>query len=202
MNNYTVSTRVYKYNPIGLLLLGSYIICLGVFIFHLLSLSQTQILICLSIFFIVPMYVRYGNNRNVRLMIWDERKLIFSSGAIDFGEDHFPINELETAAIFLDSFDGFEFRGLRMAGTGANRGGGLLVDRKTDGDNNKISFRHEGQVEDFSFYLANYEQFSTFQAVLRDWSAAGVNVVLKQTYDDDFIRSEMTYYNTSAGNKE
>jgi hypothetical protein len=199
MNDNTVSTRVYKYNPNGLVLLGVYIICLGVAIFHLISMSTTQILIYGSIFLAIPMYVQYGNSRKIRLMIWDERKLIFSSGSIDFGEDHYPINELEAAAVFLDSFDGFEFRGLKTPGM--RDGGRLLVYRKADGDNNKISFRHEGQVEDFSFYLANYNQFVMFQAILQDWSAAGVNVVLQQTYDDDFIRSEMAYYNTSAGNE-
>jgi hypothetical protein len=78
------------------------------------------------------------------------------------------------------------------------RTGTLLVDRMADGDNNKISFRHNGEVEDFTFYLANYEQFAIFQAVMYDWSAAGVNVVLKQIYDEDYIRSEMAYYNTPS----
>ncbi len=200
MNNYTVSTLVYKYNPNGFWLLGVYIICLFVFIFHLLSLSMTQILVYGCVFLAVPLYVQYGNNRKIRLMVWDERKLIFSSGAIDFGEDHYPVNEMETAAVFLDSFDRFEFRGLRSAGTGAGMGGGLLVDRKADGDNNKISFRHQGQVEDFTFYLANYEQYAMFQAVIQDWSAAGVNVVLKQTYDDDFMKAEMAHYNKGPEN--
>jgi hypothetical protein len=199
MSNHTVSTRVYKYNPNGFWLLSIYIVCLFVFIFHLLSLSTTQILVYGSIFLAVPLYVQYGNSRKIRLMVWDEKKLIFSSDSIDFGEAHYPVSEIETAAIFLDSFDGFEFRGLRTAGTGVSMDGSLSVDRKTDGDNNKISFRHQGQVEDFTFYLTNYAQFSMFQAVIRDWSAAGVNVVLKQTYEDDFIRNEMAHYNTTVG---
>jgi hypothetical protein len=201
VNNHTVSTLVYKYNPIGITLLVGYIIGLFVFIFHILSLSGTQILVYGGLFFAILVYVRYGDNKKIRLMIWDERKLIFSSGSIDFGNDHYLVQELETAAVFLDSFDGFEFRGLKTPGSRGdntiNRYG-LLVHRQTDGDNTKISFRHQGQVEDFTFYLANYAQFAMFQAVIRDWSAAGVNVVLKQTYDDDFIGTEMAYFNTSA----
>jgi hypothetical protein len=34
------------------------------------------------------------------MQVWDERKLIFSSDAMDFGEDHYPITELETAAVY------------------------------------------------------------------------------------------------------
>jgi hypothetical protein len=200
MSNHTVSTRVYKYNPKGFWLLGIYIVCLFVFIFHLLTLSTAEIMVYGGIFLAIPLYVQYGNSRKIRLMVWDERKLIFSSDSINYGEDHYPVSELETAAIFLDSFDGFEFRGLRTAGTGVSLDGSLSVDRKADGDNNKISFRHQGEVEDFTFYLANYVQYAMFQAVLRDWSAAGVNVVLKQTYDDDFIITEMVHFNMSPGN--
>lgn len=123
------------------------------------------------------------------MLIWNEKKLIFSSEAIDFGESHYPVSEMETAAVYLDSFDGFAFRGVSVGRT-------LMGNQMADGDNNKISFRHNGEVQDFTFYLANYEQFAILQAVINDWSAAGVNVVLKQTYDDDFIRTEKEYFST------
>ncbi len=189
-----VSTNVYTTNPNGIAVVIIFIIGLGIFIFHLISMSTLEIGIVGSIFLAVYLYIRYSDNPRWRMQVWDDRKLIFSSDAIDFGDSHYPVSEMETAAIFLDSFDGFEFRGLRTAGAGSS--GSLTVDRKTDGDNNKISFRHNGEVEDFTFYLANYEKFGIFQAVINDWSARGVNVVLKQTYDDDFIKTEMAYFNT------
>jgi len=73
MNNHSVSTGVYSYNPNGIALLVVYIPCLFVFIFHLLSLSMTQILVYGSLFLAVPLYVQYGNNRKIRLMVWEER---------------------------------------------------------------------------------------------------------------------------------
>jgi hypothetical protein len=191
-----VATRVYTTNPNGVALVIVFIIGLGIFIFHLMSMSTLEIGIVGSIFLAVYLYVRYTDNPKWRMQVWDQRRLIFSSEAIDFGDAHYPVSEMETAAIYLDSFDGFKFRGLATAGL--NKSGTLLVDRMADGDNNKISFRHHGEVDDFTFYLANYEQFAALQAVLYDWSAAGVNVVLKQTYDDDFIRDEMAHYNTPS----
>ena len=75
----------------------------------------------------------------------------------------------------------------------------MLVQSIADGDNNKISFRHGGEIDDFTFYLANFAQYAQFQAVINDWSAAGVNVVVKQVFDDEFIMGEMSYFNTAQG---
>ena len=184
-----VVTPVYTFNPNGIAVVVIFIIGLGIFIFHFLSMSNVGIGIAFFIFLFVYLYVRFSNNQKWRMLIWNEKKLIFSSEAIDFGESHYPVSEMETAAVYLDSFDGFAFRGVVVGRT-------QMGNRMADGDNNKISFRYNGQVEDFTFYLANYEQFAIFQAVINDWAAQGVNVVLKQTYDDDFIRTEMEYFRT------
>jgi hypothetical protein len=192
---HNVPTRVYKYNPYGFLVIGIYIICLGIFIFHLLlmSMSTLQIGIFGAMTLAVPLYVRYGNNPKWRMMVWDEQRLVFSSTAIDFGDDHYPVNEMETAAVYLESFDGFKYRAIGMP---RNKFGlGVMVEKKTDGDNNKISFRHGGETEDFTFYLANYAEYAELRKVIYDWSAAGVNVVVRQIFDDEFIKGEREYFN-------
>ena len=38
-----------------------------------------------------------------------------------------------------------------------------------------------------------------FSAVINDWLAAGVNVALKQVFEDDFIIGEMAHYHTESG---
>ena len=131
------------------------------------------------------------------MRVWDERRLIFSSDMISFGNDHYAVNELETAAVYLESFDGFKYR--RFRNPRFNQGGRILAQSIADGDNNKISFRHGGEIEDFTFYLANFAQYAHFQAVMNDWSAAGVNVVVKQVFDNEFILEEMSYFNTAQG---
>jgi hypothetical protein len=190
-----VPTRVYKYNLNGFLVIGIYIICLGIFIFHLLlmSVSTLQIGIFGAMILAVPLYVCYGNNPKWRMMVWDERRLVFSSTAIDFGGDHYPVSEIETAAVYLESFDGFKYRAL---GLGRKFYGlEVIVEKKTDGDNNKISFRHGGETEDFTFYLANYAEYAELRKLINDWSSAGVNVVVRQIFDDEFINGEREYFN-------
>jgi hypothetical protein len=192
---HSVSTLVYKYNPKGFWLIGLYIVGLIIFIFHLLTLSTIQIGLIGIIFLAVPLYVQYGDNEKVRMRIWDERKLIFSSDGIYFGDEHYPVQELETAAVYLEAFNGFQYRALGSIGAG----GASFVNKKVDGDNNKISFRHQGKVEDFTFYLANYAQFAMLKAVINDWSLTGINVVVKQAFDDEFISYEMNRYDTPRG---
>ena len=212
INLHKVATRVYTTNPIGIAILVAYIIGLIIFIFNLMSMSTTEIGIVCALFFGVWIYVYYGNNPKWRMQVWDERRLVFSSTSIDFGEDHYPVSEMETAAIYLESFDGFRYRGVGIpagGGSGAffgrklirNQGirSGILVEKRADGENNKISFRHGGETEDFTFYLDSYAQYAGLRAVMNDWSLAGVNVVFKPVFEDEFIQEEMRYFNDGPG---
>src|SRR5258706_10496344 len=108
----TVSTRIYKYKTNTLAVIGIYSFCFFVFLFRLYWMSTEEVLLFGSIFVAIPLYVRYGNNEKMKLRTCNEHRLIFSTDGIDFGEAHYPINELETAAIYLESFTGFEYREL------------------------------------------------------------------------------------------
>ena len=196
--SHQVSTRVYTYNPNGIGVLILFIFGVIVLIHQLLTMHTLIAGIIACILLAIYIYVRYTNNPKWRIQVWDERRLIFSSDAIRFGQDKYPITELETAAVYLESFDGFKYRALGMIRS--NMTPGVVVQRKADGDNNKISFRRKGEVEDFTFYLANYAQYAELRSAMNDWSAAGVNVVVRQIFEDDFIVSEMMYFNTAAGN--
>jgi hypothetical protein len=189
-----VSTVVYKYNTNGFVLIGIYIICLFIAIMHLISMSTGEILFFGAVFLAVPLYVQYGNSEKLRMLIPDERSLIFSGEGIDFGEEHYPVKDIETAAIFLESFTGFEYR---IFGAIAPSDKNAYV--KANGDGNKISFRFGGEVQDFTFCLTSYAQFCIMRNVINEWIAAGVNVALRQAFDDDFIIQEMEHYQTPSG---
>ena len=192
-----VATRVYTYNSNGIVPIVLFIIGIPIFLYQLVSMMNLQAGISGSILLAIWLYVYYGNNPKWRMRVWDERRLIFSSEMISFGKELYAVNELETAAVYLESFNGFKYR--RFKNPGLNDGGRLLVQTIADGDNNKISFRHGGEIEDFTFYLGNFAQYAQFQAVINDWSVAGVNVVVKQVFDDEFIMGEMSYFNTAQG---
>jgi len=189
---HSISTRVYKYNPHTFTVLGIYSLCFIVFFYLIFWMSVSEMLLFGGILIAIPLYVRYGNNEKVKLRTWDENRLVFSSIGIDYGNAHYPVNELETASIFLEAFTGFEHR---EPGPGMQRN----IYIKAKGDRNKISFRYQGEIIDFTFCLANYAEFCTFRAVINDWAMAGVNVALKQVYEDDFIIGEMGRYHTETG---
>ncbi|HEV8506071.1 MAG TPA: hypothetical protein VGQ53_11745 [Chitinophagaceae bacterium] len=184
-----VSTIVYKYNSKGFVLIGIYILGLIVAFYHSLSMSMWEILFFGAIFLAVPLYVQYGNNNKVRMLVPDERSLIFSGQGIQFGLDHYPVKDIEAAAVFLEAFTGFEYRLFGAAGRSREN-----IRQVSNGDQNKISFRFKGEIVDFTFCLTSYAQFCMFRAVINDWLAAGVNVVLKQAFNDEFIIGEITYY--------
>lgn len=190
--SHTVSTRVYKYHPYTLVILGIYSLCFFVFFYLIFWMSVSDILLFGSILIAIPLYVRYGNNKKVKLRTWDENRLIFSTYGIDFGDAHYPAKEMESVAIYLDAFTGFEYREPR-----SNMQRNVYI--KASGDKNKISFCFRGEVVDFTFCLASYEEFCAFRALINDWVGEGVNVVLKQVYEDEFIIEEMNHYNTETG---
>src|ERR1700753_4342391 len=183
--SHTVSTRVYKYNPNTFVVLGIYSVCFVVFFYLIFWMSVSEILLFGGILVAIPLYVRYGNNEKVKLRSWDENRLIFSTHGIDFGDTHYPVNEMEAATVYLDSFTGFEHRQ-----PGPNMQRNVYI--KEGGDKNKISFRYRGEVIDFTFCLANYAEFCAFRTVINDWVSAGVHIALKQEFDDDFIIEEMS----------
>jgi len=189
--SHTVSTRVYKFNPHTFAVLGIYSLCFIVFFYLIFWMTVTQILMFGSILVAIPLYMRYGHNESVKLRSWDENRLIFSSDSIHFGDLCYPVKELEAASVCLEAFTGFEYR---EPGSGMQR----HILTKAKGDKNKISISYHGQVIDFTFCLASYEEFCTFQAIMDDWAVAGVNVELKQVFSDDFIISEMGRYHNQT----
>jgi hypothetical protein len=190
--SHTVSTRVYKYNPNTFLLLGMYSLCFIVFFYLIFWMSASEILLFGGILISIPLYMRYGNNEKVKLRSWDENRIVFSSHGIDFGNTTYPVNELESATVYLEAFAGFEHR---EPGSGMQRN--IFI--KAKGDRNKLSFRYRDEVIDFTFYLGSYEEFCTFRAIINDWTRAGVNISLKQEYEDDFILEEMSRYQRETG---
>lgn len=130
----------------------------------------------------------------IKLKAADKNNLTFSTDGIQYGSKMYAIKDIEAVAIFIYAFDGFEYQeGLVGSGVVQN------TSVRTPGDKNTISFRSQGEVIDFSFYLEDYAHFCSFRKVLNDWIAAGINVAEKQEFDDDFIIQEMNRYGTSTG---
>src|SRR5580765_8206992 len=108
MNEHSDTTLVYKYNPNANWIIIIYGICLFWVFYSIPSLGSGEIILLLGILIIAPLYVRFSKKSILKVRVWDERELIFSSNGVEFGEDNYPIDGLEAAAIYLESFNGFE----------------------------------------------------------------------------------------------
>jgi hypothetical protein len=139
-------------------------------------------------------YIRYAKTAPFKTRIIDENKLTFSTDGIQYGEDNYPVREIEAVALYLYAFENFEYSDGFVIRS-AERSSYV----RAHGDKNTISFRYQGEVLDFDFYLDNFAQFCAVRKVINDWAAEGVNFVLKQPFDDDFIIQEMEYYHTPSG---
>jgi hypothetical protein len=158
--------------------------------FYLLFVNPQYLWLGLPVVLVI-IIIRYADSSPFKTRIVEENRLTFSTGGIDYGQVHYAASELESVAIYLYAFENFEYRDGFVAGGREN-----YVYVKAEGDQNKISFRAQGTVLDFDFYLDSYAQFYILRRVINDWRAAEINVVLKQPFDDDFIIQEMNYYHT------
>ena len=193
MNNDSVTVLVFKYSLsaiFGLILISLFIL---IFFFFLLFYAPGYLWLCLPVAFIV-IYIRNAKKVPFKTRVVDENKLTLSVDGIQYGDDFYPAAEIEAVAVYLYAFDNFEYRDGFI-----NNGGETNVYVRAPGDQNKMSFRSQGNVLDFDFYLEDFARFCAVRKVLNDWTSNGINVVLKQPFADDFIIREMEYYHTPSG---
>ena len=193
MSSNSVTVIVFKFSlrPILWIIFASFLTM--ILFFYLLFVNPAWLWLGLPVVFFI-IYIQSGSKTPYRTRVADENRLTFSTDGIDYGDDHYPVSELEAVAVYLYAFENFEYRDGFVAG-----GAEADVYVKAPGDQNKISFRVSETVYDYDFYLDDFARFSAVRNVLNDWATQGVNVVLKQHFDDEFIIREMDYYNTPSG---
>jgi hypothetical protein len=183
-----VYTSVYKYNPNAIAIIIVYIFFLFWYIAQVMSLSMRYpgLIFFGAIAIFIPLYVQNTNNPVFKMKIPDEGKLVFSSSGLKDGETIFPLADIESAVIYLESFRGFEYRDRTTTG---------ITNTKCDGDNNKISFRCKTDVHDYTFILNESKDYWAFKNLMASWSANGVAMIFQKVFEDDYIIQEMVHFN-------
>ena len=192
MQENSLTTTVYRYNPNANAVIIGYAVCFFWFFYSLFHREMGTVLLLGPALLLCAGFLIFTRNPKYRLRTWDKRLLTLQSTGISFGGEDFPVAGLEVVSVYLDAFQNFEYREV----SGQRRG--YYV--RADGDQNKLSFRSGGTVYYFTFYLKDYPQFCLLKTILAGWQAAGVNVALKQTFEDGFMLHEMKYYETNALN--
>jgi hypothetical protein len=182
-----VKASLFKLNPNAILILIIYVFYFfGFFAIYLSGgMGMTTSVVCFVILVFVPVFVQNTNNPRFKMKISDRGALIFSIRGIDCKAYFCPLADIESAVVYLESFNGFIYRDRTTVG---------FAKTKMNGDNNKISFRSDGEVSDFTFILESAKDYWAFKNLMTFWSEKGVNVFLQKVFEDEFIIQEMTHF--------
>jgi hypothetical protein len=136
---------------------------------------------------ISPLYAWFSNSSIFRFKIKDENELTFSTDGIHHGSRDFFAKDIAAVVIYIYSFENF--------------GSDLINSQqiqsvyiKANADKNIISFRSKGKVMDFTFYLKDYAQLCVLREVISDWRSQGINVLVKQKSNNDFVIQKTKNY--------
>jgi hypothetical protein len=194
MEQNSVGVPVFTYSITALAGIVAASVITLLFFFYLFAYEPGYLWLGLPVVFFI-IYIRYAEKAPFKVRVIDKHELLLSTNGIQYGEDHFPVESIEAVALYLYAFENFEYRDGFVYNS---RETGVYV--RAHGDQNKISFRVKGRVFDFDFYIDDYARFIAVRNVISNWSAQGVNVVLKQVFDDEFMIGEMNHYNTPVNN--
>lgn len=118
---------------------------------------------------IFPFYAWFSGSYIFKFKIKDKNELTFSADGIQHGCYIFFAKNISAIVIYIYSFD--------------------------CGDKNIISFRSKGKVMDFTFYLKDHAQLCVLREVINDWKLQGINVLVKQKSNNDFVTEKTNNYN-------
>jgi hypothetical protein len=184
-----ISTSVYKFNPNAIGIFVGYIFFFCWVFYSLLtgSLGSFGIVFFGALLLFIPLYVQNTNNPIFKAKIPDEGSLIFSSRGVQFKDAFYSVENITAAVVYLESFRGFKYRDRVSTGK---------INSASVGDNNKISYRCEEEVMDFTFILDQATDYWSFKNLMTRWSEKGVNVILQKVFEDDFVIQEMVHFHT------
>ena len=178
MQETVLTTLLYKYNPYARFLVVLYTVSI--------------FLICLFAFDKIPMYIIW-----LVLCIWaiplvygaiskktvfnfralDNRMLTFSSSNIKVGNQRYPITDV-SIELHINAYDGFIYRIRRE---------GLLKFQTAYGNNNVLLIHYKGITYDNEFHLIDYNSYTTLCQLVDQWRAAGVTIIVKETFTREFV---------------
>jgi hypothetical protein len=179
----------YKFNPNAIGIFVAYFIPLYWF-FKILVTERSVgpgIIFLGAVLVFVPLFVQNTNNPNFKARIPDQGSLLFSTTGVRYKDEIYSIDDVDAAVVYLESFQGFEYRERVVMG------GATTI---SNGDNNTISFRYKGQAIDFTFILDDFSDYWSFKNLMSYWATRGVNVVLKKVFEDEFVIQQVVKFNT------
>jgi hypothetical protein len=112
----------------------------------------------------------------------DSRFLTLSQSFIKVGKQQYPIQDI-TIELNVNAYDGFIYRIRRE---------GLLTPQTAYGVNNVLLITYQGVTYDYEFHLRNYADYITLCELTNQWQAAGVKLLLKESFTREFVNKQYT----------
>jgi hypothetical protein len=181
MQQTELTTLIYKYNPYARFLVVLYII--SMFFLCLFTsdwLPMYIIWLALCLWAIPLVYAAVSKKTVFNFRALDSRFLTLSPAFIKVGKQKFPIQDI-TIELHINAYDGFIYRIRRE---------GLLTPQTTYGVNNELLITYKGVTYDHEFHLRNYADYITLCELADKWQAAGVKLILKESFNREFVNKQ------------
>lgn len=178
MQETVLTTLIYKYNPyarfwVVLYVLSMFLIC----VFACDIIPMYIIWLALCIWAIPLVYAAISKKTAFSFRALDNRLLTLAASYIQVGKERYPISDT-TVELHINAYDGFIYRIRRE---------GLLKPQATYGVNNELFFTCKGSSYDHEFHLRNYNDYTTLYQLIDEWKAAGVKLVVKESFTREFV---------------
>ena len=180
MNTNQLITVFYRYNRFAPVIIVLYVLVFGAFFYMSMDMKPWVTVIGFAVLIFPPLYGAIRKKSLFSLRTWDERKLILTPDHIQVGEVKYPIADLRIA-LQVHGFDGFAY----------SKNNKWITRNSIYGDQNYLSFRLNKKVEDFQFYLKDYNAYIALYEVIKEWKNQKIPLVLKESFEFDFVRDQV-----------
>ena len=181
MRETELTTLVYKYNPYARFVFFLYL--LVIFLFFLIAIDLIPMYIIWLVFCVWAIPLVYGavSKKTVfNFRAWDKNMLTISPSCIWVGRQRFDVKEVKID-LQIHAYDGLVYRIRRE---------GLLTPQTTYGNGNVLTVQNKGGIYDVEFHLRNYDSYSTLCTIVNEWKQAGVNLVVKESFTQEFVKKQ------------
>ena len=178
-----LTTIFYKYNRYALVIIILYVLVFVTFFYFTTRMPMYATVTGFAVFILPPIIAAIRNRSVFTIRRVDERRLTLTPAHIQIGDMQLAVADLKIA-LYIGGFDNFKYSKRRK----------WITQNTIDGDQNHLSFKLNGKVEDLQFFLRDYKSYESLCSVVDAWLSAGVPVVIKEQFKRDFVRKQVEEY--------
>ena len=175
-----LTTIFYKYNRYALVIVILYVLVFGAFLYFTPRLPRYVTIAGFAILILPPIIAAIRNKSRFTIRRVDERRLILTPTHIQIGEAQYPVAGLKIA-LYIAGFDNFKY----------SKRNKWITQNTIDGDQNHLSFKVNGKVEDLQFFLRDFKAYENLCSVVDGWLTGGISIVVKEQFKRDFVREHV-----------